>query len=338
MKIENLALRLGLTKFYNLPKLENNNLICIYDTSVSSLNVGDEIINQSGTDEIKTIFPHEQFFRLSTHVGTSAIGISYANLCRHRIVCGSNLLSDKMYRSANWYLSPLDIIRMKSVILLGVGWNKYSDESSYYTKLSYKYLFDKHYLHSVRDNYTKKKMELLGFHNTINTGCPTMWRLTESFCKNIRTEKSESVVFTLTDYDKDHNNDYKLISILKKEYKNVYFWPQGSGDLEYFLSMKINNVTIIPPRLSDYDHILKSNIDFIGTRLHGGIRALQHKNKAIIIGIDNRAIEKNRDFNLPVIIRENIESELKEKIYGKNKIDIRIDEESINKWKEQFKK
>ena len=76
----------------------------------------------------------------------------------------------------------------------------------------------------------------------------------------------------------------------------------------YFKTLKkTNEIEIINPHLSDYDNFLKKHeVDFIGTRLHGGIRALQHKRRSIIIGIDNRATELNRDFNLPVVNQENI--------------------------------
>ena len=53
---------------------------------------------------------------------------------------------------------------------------------------------------------------------------------------------------------------------------------------------------------------MSENIDYVGTRLHAGIRALQHKKRTIIIGIDNRAIEKAKDFNLTVIDRKNIKN------------------------------
>lgn len=56
-------------------------------------------------------------------------------------------------------------------------------------------------------------------------------------------------------------------------------------------------------------------MDFVGTRLHGGIRAMQHKQRAIIIEIDNRAKEISSRF-------EN---------------DIQIPFDKVNQWKDQFK-
>ena len=65
-----------------------------------------------------------------------------------------------------------------------------------------KILLSKTYLHSVRDEYTKDMLERIGIKNVINTGCPTMWSLTEEHCKQIPIKKSNSVVFTITDYNK----------------------------------------------------------------------------------------------------------------------------------------
>lgn len=336
MKFENIVLRTGLNKFFC--KKKENNLIAFYDTSISSLNLGDQIINSSGEKQLRTIFNNEQFYKISTHVGSKAIGISFTNMCKERIVCGSNLLCDTMFRSANWYLSPLDILRMETVVLMGVGWNKYSDNTTPITKYFYNLLLNKtDRLHSVRDDYTKNKLNKLGFSNVINTGCPTMWGFTKDFCEKINHNKSDKVVFTLTDYDKDPHNDYLMIKKLKEQYSSVYFWPQGSKDLEYFNKFNVNNINILPPSLEAYDNLLENNnIDFIGTRLHAGIRALQYKRKSIIIAIDNRAIEKSKDFNLPIILRTNIDSELNDKITSDQKCKININEENIIKWKEQF--
>ena len=41
----------------------------------------------------------------------------------------------------------------------------------------------------------------------------------------------------------------------------------------------------------------------VGTRLHAGIRALQKGNQALILSVDNRATEINKDINIPVISR-----------------------------------
>ncbi|HBU6575560.1 TPA: polysaccharide pyruvyl transferase family protein [Citrobacter amalonaticus] len=339
MKINNLILRLGLNKFAG-DFTNYDNVICLYNTSVSSLNVGDEIINASGLEQLTDIFKYEQFYHISTHVGSKSIGIHHANLCKERIVCGSNLLCDTMFRSANWELNPFDIIKMKPVTLMGVGWNKYGANTSTTTAYFYRRLLsDSTIIHSVRDDFTKDKLNKIGIKNVLNTGCPTMWKLTEEHCESIKKEKSDRVVFTLTDYDKDFKNDKLLVEILCKTYDKVFFWPQGSGDLEYFNEMNISNVETIPPRLADYDNLLNSgNIDFVGTRLHGGIRALQFGNRALIVAFDNRAIEKAKDFNLPIVHRDRINEDLLDILSADKSINIKINNKEIEQWKQQFQK
>ena len=94
---------------------------------------------------------------------------------------------------------------------------------------------------------------------------------------------------------------------------------------------KTNEIEIINPHLSDYDNFLKKHeVDFIGTRLHGGIRALQHKRRSIIIGIDNRATElvnQENISNLSKIINSNFKTEI---ILPKTNIQTFLSQFNIN--------
>lgn len=329
--------RLGINKFSGLQR--NENLIALYDTSVGSLNVGDEIINSSSQLILSEIFKTKQFVKATTHDGMSSTCITHFNNASHRILCGSNIFSGRMFISNQWNIGPSEVIRLNKLLTLGVGWNDYENKTSSYSKWFYNQLLDKDGLHSVRDEYTKSKLNELGFDNVINTSCATMWKLTEEHCNKIKKEKSDSVVFTLTDYRTDKENDEKLINILCKNYKKIYLWLQGSNDLKYFLSLNVphNMVSIVPPQLHAYDKLLESgNIDFVGTRLHAGIRALQYSNRTIIIGIDNRALEKKKDFNISVIKRNDIVSLLEDEINKKLQMEIIIPTDRINEWKSQF--
>lgn len=96
-------------------------------------------------------------------------------------------------------------------------------------------------------------------------------------------------------------------------------------------------MNIINATLEDYNKFLESHeTDYIGTRLHAGIHALNYKKRSIIISIDNRANEIAKDTNLPIIQRENITSQLEAKIKSNWKTDINLPLENINKWKKQF--
>lgn len=93
---------------------------------------------------------------------------------------------------------------------------------------------------------------------------------------------------------------------------------------------------MISPNLDSYDSYLSQNeCDYIGTRLHGGIRAIQKKKRALIIGVDNRAEEKKSDFNLNVVSRGDWNG-LNSFISGRFPTKINIPVAAINLWKEQF--
>mgnify|MGYP001296002941 CR=1 FL=1 len=315
--------------------------IILNNPSVSSLNIGDEIIFDSCNKIIESIYPDSFFVNISTHL---PISVNYMRLLRKvelRFVCGSNLLDSRNFPFKQWDVSLIESSILKpQTILLGVGWRQYQRKTNLYSKLLYRSILSKKYLHSVRDRYTERKLRDMGFKNVINTGCPTMWNLNESHCSTIPKTKGRAVVFTLTDYNTDEKKDLEFIRILEKNYEKLYFWIQGINDYEYLKSLnciETMNIAIIPPNLRKYDELLESesDLDFVGTRLHGGIRALQKKKRAIIIGVDNRAKEKQKDFNLPVIDRLDISS-LEEMLYSKEPIKINLPIDEISKWREQF--
>jgi hypothetical protein len=329
--------RYGLNKLLSIDDV-NENLLCYFDTSISSLNVGDEIINDSGKKELEKVMSDKQFFISNTHNGISGKSISDANNSCLRIVCGTNLLHPNLARGmGSWNIGFLDAIRLKKVLLMGVGWASYSKKVNWINRVFYRMLLSNEGIHSVRDNYTKGKLEEIGFENVVNTGCPTMWGLTPDFCHKIKRTKARDVIFTLTDYEKTPQEDKYLIDTLKAQYENVYYWPQGSGDLIYLNELDIKGVINLPPRLSAYDDFLRKNdVDYIGTRLHGGIRALQHLKRTLIVSIDNRAREKAKDFNIPVVERDKLRHELQNKILSEADFKISINQNEIQQWLAQF--
>lgn len=318
------------------------NIINIFDTSVGTQNIGDEIIVDAVTKELREIFFKDTMFVSSpTH---EIIGITTYRLVkasRASFVAGTCLLNSKPHilRRGNWKINLFDTLNFKNVILMGVGWGAYQNDPNFIAKVLYNSALSKDYIHSVRDNYTKAKLQAIGIDNVINTGCPTMWKLTENHCKEIPHSKADNVVVTLTDYNRDPVRDKKLLQILSKNYNKVYFWIQGIKDYDYFKSIyDPSKVSIISPSLKDYDMLLESDedLDFVGTRLHAGIRAMQKKRRSIILGIDNRALEKKKDFNLNVINRKDIDG-LEDYLNSNIITEIKLDLNAIETWKNQFK-
>ena len=285
--------------------------ILLFDTSICTDNLGDYLIMEAIKIELRKFFPNDFFIHIPTHDKLGENSINKIKISDFKFVCGTNLLSSNMNSYNQWKINIWYSKFIANVILIGVGWWQYQNSPNFYTRLLLNKILHKKYLHSVRDNYTVDKLKAIGFKNVINTGCPTLWNLNNRHCSLILNRKSENVLFTLTDYNKDYKKDLELIKILKNNYDRIYFWPQGLNDYEYLstiLKSYKNNIIYVSPNIEELNKLLSSEIkfDYVGTRLHAGIRAMQYKRRTIIIGIDNRAIELARDFNLPLIKREEI--------------------------------
>jgi hypothetical protein len=311
--------------------------IVLYNPALSSLNMGDHIIFDGAKKELDSLAKDAFIVEVSTHLPVSRY-LRHTKDFDYKFVCGSNLLRGKMNRLfRQWDINIFNSKYVGPCVLVGTGWWQYGDEPNSYTKRLYKKVLSSNLYHSVRDSYTEKQMRKMGFQNVLNTGCPTMWSLTKEHCLDIPKIKSEDVVCTITDYNKDFENDKKMLEILCNNYKNVYLWIQGTKDYEYFteLKFKSDKIKLVAPNLESYDRILEKDVDYVGTRLHAGVRALQKKKRSIIIAIDNRAIEKQKDFNLKCISRSEIEK-LSELISSNFATEINIPIEKIKKWKSQF--
>lgn len=313
--------------------------VVLYSPGLSSLNLGDKIIAESGKEHLNPILKNSFTVEVATHLPQSYYYMRHLKDADLKFVLGSNLLKSTFFGfKRQWDIT----LRLSNVtgpcILMGAGWWQYGNKPNLYTKILLKNILSKKHIHSVRDDYTLEMLKSIGINNVINTSCPTMWKLTKDHCEQIKKEKSRDVVFTLTDYNRNKTKDTSLVNTLIKNYSNVYLWPQGLSDHEYIRSMEVDSskVEVLTPSLEAFNEVLeKGNIDYIGTRLHGGIRALQKKVRTIIIGIDNRAKEKNKSFNIPVLDRKDI-GKLDEVINQDLETNIKIPVENIKKWKEQF--
>lgn len=312
-------------------------MISIFDTSIACYNIGNQIIMDAVNKELVDLFPNEFFI----HMPVEEMGFKtrmYNRNSNYSFVGGTNLLNSNIRKYRQWGLTLHNILILRNCILMGCGWWQYEDiDVSRYTKWAFNKVLSHRMKHSVRDNYTKERLQCIGI-DAINTGCPTLWRLTPEHTKTIVGEKRHEVVITLTDYNKNPERDKVILDTCVKSYENVYYFVQGSGDLNYINELGFGNkLTIIPPRLECYNELLENNdIDYIGTRLHGGIRALQKGRRAFIVGIDNRALEMKKDFNLPVIEQENIQG-LSEMITQDYNLQLNIPFDNIEEWKNQFK-
>lgn len=226
----------------------------LFDTSCGSHNMGDYIICESVERELSNIL-QKDFIRYATHTpiehwyqnNKKNPAYTYCKEAVYKFVAGTNILQYRMLRPwTNWNINIFNCTPYRNAILVGAGLNPNRSTMDLYTKHLYKKVLSQEYIHAARDEKTKEVIESLGL-KAINTGCATTWILTDAHCAKIPKNKSEDVIFTLTDYRQDITADQSLINMLLQNYNQVYFWVQGSDDFAYFSSLQnTKHIHIIP--------------------------------------------------------------------------------------------
>jgi hypothetical protein len=319
--------------------------IVLFDPSYGTSNQGDFIINEAVMAQMKYLFNSNYLVRYSTH---SPLMHLHQLLKRNfisrncepsilKFLGGSNMLKHDLFRyTLDWNVNIFTKNLYKNSVTIGVGSEGDPMTMNRYTRFIYKSLLSKKYVHSTRDEKTKTFIESLGL-KAVNTGCPTTWNLSAELCAKIPSKKANNVIFTLTDYSKDKTMDQVLIDTLIGNYQTVYFWIQGTEDLEYLNSLKnIENIRLVNPNLESYSEVLnRKDIDYVGTRLHAGIYAMQHMTRSIILIIDNRTRDMQESYGLKAIERTDI-NDLDKMIKSEFKTDLRINKDKIDLWKSQF--
>lgn len=325
-------------KYLTTKNKKRTDQIIIYDTAINTDNSGDQIIMDNCTNILGKVFNTENAINIPTHTYPENELVNLALDIKTKVVCGTNILSGDMKRYGLWkFANNLDIYN--GVILMGVGFSSKNSKFTLYTKCLLKYMLSKDGIHSVRDSFTETCLKEIGIKNVINTSCPTMWKLNEELCAQIPNNKSRNVVCTITDYSKDVQNDSLMLEILLKEYDSVSIWIQGENDYEYIKSLGYQNkLRIIPIGIESYDDFLNKNkeLDYVGTRLHAGIRSIAYKHRSIVISIDNRAEAISKDTGLPIIYREDLKNKLESKINSSFETKINLPKEKIDLWMRQF--
>jgi polysaccharide pyruvyl transferase WcaK-like protein len=312
----------------------------IVNTSIGTTNLGDLIIYDSVYRHLRGVYPEAFVTNYPSHLKRDYAAKLLMGEEDVIFVGGTNLLSSNMDTYNQWKIDPLDKVFLKNkFVLMGVGWWQYQEKPNRYTSDLLKAVLSDTFVHSVRDNYTKNMLNSIGIKNVVNTTCPTLWNVTPESCEKISTTKARDVVTTLTFYNKDLHADSRLLNILLENYTNVYVWIQGIEDFGYLESLlpDLSRIILIPPSLEAYDAVLnKGNVEYLGTRLHAGIRAIQSNLRSLIVAVDNRALEIGKDTGLNVIGRDSIEL-CYDYINNSVEMNIKLPENEINSWKAQFK-
>ena len=330
---QNIDVRIKNTKSKNNCSSEE---IVILNTAIGSDNLGDEIIVYYYTKAMEEIIQPAKLYNIATHRKPNDTDIERLLNCKYAVIIGTNILSPQMELYSGWKFDN-KLIQMRNVILVGVGWWGYK-KPSIYSRYVYRNILSKNVMHSVRDEQTLQMLQSIGINNVVNTNCLTMIGL-DKLCNRIPYKKSDNVIFTVTGNLNRVKNDKKLIYILRKNYNNIFFFPQGITDLKYLKKITTTeDITIIDESFKAYTEFLEnsSNVDYIGTRLHGGIHAMQNGKRAIIIAVDNRAIEISHDTGLPVISEREVDEKLEQMINTEWRTKIRLNTKAIETWHNSF--
>lgn len=321
--------------------------IVLFDPSIRSLNLGDHIIMNSAERELAQITRGRFVVKCATHAPAVTFyqntrknpRMRFYDDAKYKFVCGSNLLWKRMLiPRPTFNINPFNCMPYEGCILLGVGTDSGKKPLDSYTKRLYRKILSKEFIHSTRDDRTKAIVESIGL-KAINTGCPTMWGFTHEFCSTIPTRKASNVIFTITDYSRDIKRDKRLIQILKRNYSKVSMWLQGAFDEEYLNALdEREGITFVSPSLEAFDKALRADdVEYVGTRLHAGMFALQHHVRSVIITVDERVRSMKERYNIACIERNDIEA-LDDFINSEIMMDMNIDEDAIKQWISQFEK
>jgi hypothetical protein len=321
------------------PSLEDNE-------GRTSSNLGDCIIYEDVSEILKQLFNLE-IIRISLHASIGKRERDLINEAKISFVGGSNILTSNILDRDYTRMLPgknfFSLLRPKfgNIVLLGTGWCTYQRRPGPVTTNYYQNILHKEYFHSVRDQYSENRLRQALIKNVLDTGCPTIWEL-KDFPNTFNHDRQ--ILFTLTDYDRNADADNALIRILLDAgTPGIRFFPQGKNDIKYLFSLgeykkNPDKIKILQHDLNEFNAFIRAEkFNYIGTRLHGGIACLQQEMPTLILGIDNRALEMQKDFQLPVIKRNDLHS-VEKWISGMHKFEtIKIPEQKIRQWLEQFR-
>jgi len=333
------------------PRIERSSSLCIavVDPGVGRTpgepadNLGDVIIQRAVTSELQRLAPDVELIRISSHWPMRPADHEALRQAHLVVVGGSNLLSSRMrpYNRWNpkydrwtnqWAMNLRDALRVRRAVLLGAGWIAYQGAPDLSTRLILRLALQRGGPHSVRDEYSRARLASAGFHGVLNTGCVTMWPLADR-PPPISVQPARTALVMLTDYARKPELDRALLDLIARRYERVVAWPQGPGDAEYFTQLGFRG-PVLPHSIAALDSFLSSSSDFdyIGTRLHGGIRCLNDGRRALILEVDNRAAEIAKDTGLPTARRDDFDR-IECWAGGSPATPLRLNHEAIGEWR-----
>lgn len=310
--------------------------ITILDTATASTNLGDQIIMDAVRHHLGTLFADDFAYSVASHEYMGAKSRGLVRGSDFAIASGTNLLSGRMWFRAPWKLGLRDAFAVNNVILMGCGWYQYQRGADIFSSWLLRRVLSARHLHAVRDSYSLQGLAKMGITNVVNTACPTLWDLSPEITGRLPKSIAREVVTTVNTYIRNVEADRKLLQILAQRYDRVHLWVQTHQDWDYAQGL-LPGIVPLAPSLAAFDRMLEEHpsLDYVGNRLHGGIRALQRGRRAIIVEVDNRATEMGRDFGLPTVARTDF-GRMEGMIANPFPIAVSPPVEAIARWRGQF--
>ena len=231
------------------------------------------------------------------------------------IVGGLSILSPRMERWWPFWLTPeVAHFLRRRITLMGVGWARYSERTSAYTRWVLHKVLDPDAVHSVRDSYTAQRLAEIGIHAVV-TNCPTLWDIDTWQAHHGRASR---LILTVTDYNRDPGRDAAWIAAVRATGIPVTFQPMSAADNAYLIgALGADPSEVAMPSLESLNQALSEpGTAMIGTRLHAGIRGMQRGRAVTIFAVDNRATEMAKDARLPVYAFDDIDQWLAPAVGG----------------------
>ncbi len=308
--------------------------LVILDTAAGSESCGDRIIVDSCVAVCTEIFSGKQLRKSPAYAYDPALKLQEDEV---KILCGSDFL---MAEKRGYREFAGGIKKYRNICLMGADACQLGIDQniSEYSKKLLRYILHSKYLHAVQDERTRRILEQIGIKNVVNTGCPSLWKLTKEHCRTIPTDKGKSVVVALEDGGGDEKRDLLLLQMLGTFYKEVYIWIRRKSDYHYLRrSADMEKCKIILPSLENLDKVLsREGVDYIGTQMYAGIRSLGFGRRSLIIGESDKAEAFAVESNLPFLRKNALEDGLEHWIMDKKRTEIRIPDKEIEMWKKQF--
>jgi hypothetical protein len=307
--------------------------LAVFDRSLATDNLGDEVIYQSVEAVLLDLFPVAFIHRIASHEALSDRSHKVLRAADMTFVAGSNLLPPDGER---WRFTRGDCMFIDKLVITGAGWQNDATQLSRENTPIMRRAFHRTALHAVRDQPAADNLAKLGL-SVLNASCPTLWALDAAATARIPASRAPEAVVTVTAYRNRPAEDAAFLRRVTESYRKVWFYPPMQSFISHRERIGFGDLPRIRATTAEYTRFFAENdIDYIGSRLHGGIRALQTGKRSLILQADNRARDIAAHTGLPSVRLDDLAG-IRAWIEAPAPTVLRLPETAIAAWKTQFR-